>query len=207
MTQDPTFHLLGRWFTGDEAALDEILRRDLPWIRQRVEERCGDVLRKRVECEDIVQEALVEVLRYGPRFQMQSRDEFRGLMVRIIENVIRGELDYHQALRREIARERPLPGATILQLGGDLRSVTRPSQAAERSEREAWVRLALELLDVRDREILLLRQWKELGFAEIGERLGISENGARMRFQRALPKLARQVAALKSGHVDGEAES
>jgi RNA polymerase sigma factor (sigma-70 family) len=64
------------------------------------------------------------------------------------------------------------------------------------------VRLALELLDPRDRDVVLLRQWKELSFAEIAEELGISESGARMRFQRALPKIAKQVAALREGRVD-----
>jgi RNA polymerase sigma factor (sigma-70 family) len=202
MDEDRTYQLLGRWSEGDEDALAEILQRDLPWIRKRIEARCGELLRQRVETEDLVQEAMLEVLRFGPRFQIANRNAFRGLMVRIIENVIRGELDYHQALRREIARERPLPGDTLLQLGSELPSVTRPSQHAQRSEREAWVRLALELLDPRDRDVVLLRQWKELSFAEIAEELGISESGARMRFQRALPKIAKQVAALREGRVD-----
>lgn len=197
-----TFHLLERWHGGDDRALGEILRRDLPWIRKRVEARCGEQLRARVDDEDLVQEALLEVLRYGPRFLMSDREQFRGLMVRIIENVIRGQADFHNALRREIAREKPLPSGTMLHLNCGLPSVTRPSQAADRSEREAWVRLALELLDREDREILLLRQWKELTFGEIAQQLEIGESAARMRFTRALPKLARKVEQLKSGAID-----
>ncbi|HMQ23284.1 MAG TPA: sigma factor, partial [Planctomycetota bacterium] len=104
MNDEQTYHLLERWHGGDEQALGVILERDLPWIRKRVEERCGDALRKRVDDEDLVQEAMLEVLRYGPRFLMSDRDQFRGLMVRIIENVIRGQHDFHNALRRELAR-------------------------------------------------------------------------------------------------------
>lgn len=197
-----TYHLLERWHGGDDRALGEILERDLPWIRKRVEARCGEALRARVDSEDLVQEALLEVLRYGPRFLMDDREQFRGLMVRIIENVIRGQHDFHHALRREIAREKPLPSGTMLRLDGAARSVTRPSEVASRGEREAWVRLALELLDREDREVLLLRQWKELSYAEIGERLEIGESAARMRFTRALPKLARKVEQLQAGKID-----
>jgi hypothetical protein len=35
----------------------------------------------------------------------------------------------------------------------------------------------------------------------IGERLGISEDAARMRFGRALPKLARKVRELQRGEI------
>jgi RNA polymerase sigma-70 factor (ECF subfamily) len=196
-----TLQLLQRWHHGDESALNAILARDLDWIRARVAERCGEALKGRLETEDLVQEAMVEVLRYGPRFLMAGRDDFRGLMVRIIENVIRGQADHHNALRRQMARERPLPEGSVIALDGAARSVTRPSEAAQRSEREAMVRLALELLDREDREVLLLRQWKELSFAEIGAELGIGENGARMRFNRALPKLARKVDQLRSGSL------
>ena len=197
-----TYQLLEKWHGGDDEALGAILARDLPWIRERVAARCGDALKERVDSEDIVQEAMIEVLRYGPRFAMADRDAFRGLMVRIIENVIRGQHDFHNALRRELAREKPLPSASMIRLDPGHKSVTRPSQALERSEREAWVRLALELLDRDDREILLLRQWKELSFGEIAEQLGIQENTARMRFARALPKLASKVAQLQEGAID-----
>ncbi len=202
MNDEQTYHLLERWHGGDEQALGVILERDLPWIRKRVEERCGDALRKRVDDEDLVQEAMLEVLRYGPRFLMSDRDQFRGLMVRIIENVIRGQHDFHNALRRELAREKPLPEQTRIDLDPAARSVTRPSQALDRNEREACVRLALELLDHEDREVLLLRQWKGLSFADIGQQLGVNENTARMRFNRALPRLARQVEHLEGGALD-----
>jgi RNA polymerase sigma factor (sigma-70 family) len=58
-----------------------------------------------------------------------------------------------------------------------------------------WERLrpviddVLEELRERDREIMLLRFFQGLTFAEVGERLGLSENAARMRTERALDKL------------------
>ena len=66
------------------------------------------------------------------------------------------------------------------------------------------MRLALELLEPEDRQVLLLRQWQELEFAAVGARMGLSEDAARMRFQRALPKLAKKLEALRSGRGLGD---
>src|SRR5262249_8055299 len=46
----------------------------------------------------------------------------------------------------------------------------------------------LELKD-SDREVLLLRFFERLSLAEVGHKLGLSENGARMRVERALERL------------------
>ena len=79
--------------------------------------------------------------------------------------------------------------------------MTRPSEAASRREDTEWVRLALELLPAADRDVLRLREWEKLSFEQVGERLGVGANAARMRFARALPKLADKVAALRRGVV------
>jgi RNA polymerase sigma factor (sigma-70 family) len=48
---------------------------------------------------------------------------------------------------------------------------------------------ALDALNERDRDAVLLRFFKDQPFAEIGAILGLSENAARMRVERALEKL------------------
>ena len=96
---------------------------------------------------------------------------------------------------------REVPSDTVLSLDPPVDTVTRPPQAAERDEQQAWVRLALEFLAPLDRETIWLHEWENLNFRQIGERLNISEDAARMRFQRALPKLAKRVQELQSGKV------
>ena len=54
-----------------------------------------------------------------------------------------------------------------------------------------------ELLDEEDRELVLLRQWDGLEFAVLGERLGVSTDAARMRFQRAVGRLAQTLERLR----------
>lgn len=48
---------------------------------------------------------------------------------------------------------------------------------------------AIDELDERDREAVLLRFFEGRGFAEVGARLRLTENAARMRVERALDKL------------------
>jgi len=79
-----------------------------------------------------------------------------------------------------------------------------PPDRASANERREWIRLALELLDASDRENLHLREWLGLTFEEIDRRLGVTPNAARMRFDRAVPKLARKAAALRAGGLEME---
>ena len=98
-------------------------------------------------------------------------------------------------------RERPLPSEDILDLDGRRDTAPSPSHEVERREREACVRLGIELLELDDREVILMREWEGLALAEIGRRLDVSEDAARMRFNRAVRRLARTVRGLRSGNL------
>ena len=53
------------------------------------------------------------------------------------------------------------------------------------SERVLWVRQAMERLDAPDREILMLREYEQLSYSEIGELLRIPVNTVRSRLFRS----------------------
>jgi len=199
MTADAqTLTLLQRWHGGDRQALETLLARDLPWLAAEVRRRMGPELLQRADVDDVVQQAAIAVLQSGPRFLVADRDHYRALMLRIVENTIRKQIRLGRQQKRAAAREEPLPSGSVVALDG---AATRPSAAADRNERRAWVQLALELLQDGDREIILLRQWEGLPFATVGEQLGIAEDAARMRFERALARLARTVQQLRSGQL------
>ena len=200
-SSDPeTLDLLRRWHAGDERALGELVDRDAAWIQNKVRARLGQKLRQRAETVDFVQDAMVEVLRYGPRFEVQDRDHFRNFLARVVENVMKDKAKWWNAQRRAMAREQPKQDVSIT-LDQPANSAARPSVVAAKNEREARLRLALELLAPEDREVLFLRQWQELSFAEIADRVGSAENAVRMRFQRALPKLADTLKKLDAGEL------
>ena len=198
---DHTRQLLVDWHGGNEGALAELIERNLDWIRGRVRKRMGALLSARGETTDYVQDAMLEVLRYGPKFVMSDEAQFRALLVKIIENVLRGRHDWFTAQRRDAAKERGMQSDTVIDIDPRAGAVTRPSQVFARDEAVELARLGISLLEEEDREIIVLREWDELSFGEIAERLGIKEDAARMRFQRALPKLAEKVSRLRQGNI------
>lgn len=199
MTDEPrTIDLLRGWHAGDAQALDALIARDLPWVRAEVARRMGAELRGRADADDVVQQALIDVLRHGPRFEVEDAGHYRALLLRIVENTIRKAIRDGRRQKRWSGREEPLPSGSVVALsaGG-----TRPSAAAAANERRAWLQLALELLDAGEREIVVERQWQGASFAAIGARLGIAEDAARKRFDRAVARLAHLVVKLRSGRV------
>jgi RNA polymerase sigma-70 factor (ECF subfamily) len=201
-TAAPVNDLLRRTHAGDRAAFESLLVRELPYIRERVHRRLGPALRARAETGDLVQDALVRILEHGPRFLVSNDAHLRALLARIVENVIRDGVDHASALRRGRTRERAIEeDDSVLVLDPPAESPTRPSVAAARNEERAWIPLALELLDHDDRRVLVLREWDGLSHADIAADLGVTEDAARMRFGRALARLARAIEALRSGRV------
>lgn len=193
---EATRELLLRWHGGDQAAFEELLQRDLPWICAHVRRRLGPELRRRGDTDDFVHEVVVDFLRHGPRLVLDDRRQLRAFLARVVENVLVDQHHFHRAARRDLRRDQPLPDDTVLELDGGS-AVARPSEAASRNEERGWIRVALELLGADDRQVILLRDWEELGFGGIGERLGLSEHAARMRYVRALPRLAQAVHELQ----------
>lgn len=193
-----TLSLLRRWHAGDDSALAALIDKDLPWVRAQVARRMGDELRGRADVDDVVQQALMNVLQHGPRFQTDDVEHYRALLLCIVENTIRKMVRDGRRQKRWAGREEPLPSGSVLALTG---GATRPATAADRNERRAWLQLALELLDADEREIVLARQWEGHAFAAIGARLGISEDAARKRFDRAVARLAQLVGRLRTGQV------
>ncbi|HKE01298.1 MAG TPA: sigma-70 family RNA polymerase sigma factor [Planctomycetota bacterium] len=197
-----TRELLVRFHEGDPKALGELLERHLGWIRSRVVERLGAKLRGKADTQDFVQEAVLEVLRHGPRFTVSSDEHFRALLARIVENVLCDQHQRFEAARRRASIEKPLPTDSVLDLDPRRGATPTPSAIADRREREAWLRLGLELVSPEDREVILLRQQDRLAYDAIGERLGVPANTARMRFERAVARLGDVVARIRIEGVE-----
>ena len=200
LEEDPTRVLMERWNKGDASALEELLKLHGEWLRAHVRSRLGPAMRSRVESMDIVQDTLIEFLKSGPRFVVEDERQFRGLMGRVIENRIRDRRDWFSAQCREMGREQ-MNGGSIADISVHGRSQSRPDRRAETNEWEALVRLAVMLLEPDDRDVIVMRQWQEMAFEDIGKKLELEPDAARMRFNRALPRLAAKVDELRRGKI------
>lgn len=189
--------------------VENLLKQHLPWIQSYVHHKLGDHWRAKADTGDIVQEAMIQFLRYGPRVKIDSEKQFRALLCRIIENVVCDQYDWFTAHRRSMARERPLPRDTVLNLDPPQGRVDTPSQIVQQQEDEAWLRLGLELLEPKNREVIILHKWEGRSFSQIAEKLGIAKSVARRRYLRSIDLLIETINELQAGRLEaviGEVE-
>jgi len=195
-----TTQLLQRWYAGENGALDALLADCLPWVRARVRQRLGPALRRKLETGDVVQDALMRFLTDGPRLQIRNSGHLRGILARIVENVLCDKADWFSAKRRALARECALSDHAALP-----DDAAGPVTLLASDENHDRVRLALELLEPEARRLVVLRAWDGLGFPEIAEQLGISPKAADTRYRRALARLAVRYAELERMERDDAA--
>lgn len=188
---------LSDWHQTDNQKLEEVLKRHLPWIRSHVRKKLGKYLRTKHDSGDIVQEVIVQFLKYGPKINISDDKQLRALLSKIAENMIYHKHAWFTAQRRDMSKEKPLPTDSVLASDQTVGKQETPSQIVQQQEREAWIRLGLELLKPAEREIILMRYWKNLSFAAIGKSLTISKNGARKRYVVAWYHLIEKVKMLQ----------
>lgn len=160
-------------------------------------------------------------------FRRGSRDAFReiferyrdplyGFFRRRLENPARAEeltQDCFLALLRNVERYEPragfrsyLYGIAIHLISAERRKLGRELQQSENFDCPArttepdaalWVRRALEQLETTDREILMLREYEQLSYAEIAGILRLPVNTVRSRLFRARLALKGKLAPVQ----------
>lgn len=181
--QDST-DLLQRARDGSADALNLLYERSAGRLLGYIRARLGRELRARLESRDILQAALLKSVKQLGAFRGQDPRAFQAWLARIAEHEIRDRADHQHRLRRDAAREvaldeeAPVPAIT--------RSALSRILLDERARR---LEEALDALTPEHRQVILMRKFEELSFAEIGARLERSEDAARMLFARAMTAL------------------
>ena len=136
-------------------------------------------VRTSADAEDIVQDAFVRFWR------KEHSIENRALLFATVRSVA---LDL---LRRDARRARRETNAAL-----EMEQTTAPQFDFDDGSQQELA-AAVDRLPVEQREVLVMKIWNELTFAEIGQALGISQNTAASRYRYAL-------AALKKKFVNHE---
>jgi RNA polymerase sigma-70 factor (ECF subfamily) len=172
-----------------EAVLLGAFERLRPRLLALVERRISRKMAVRVDPQSVVQEAYMRARGRWNALSPKPVDldawVYGQVHDRLIE-MLRSALGPERNLDRNI----PWPEGSVGPLAEHLvDSQTGPTSAFSRAERCEVVRAVLERLDPIDREILALRYFDGLNFAQIGAILGLSQNAATKRGLRALVKL------------------
>lgn len=191
-----TSALLERVSQGDRQALEQLLARDRPSLRDFVEYHLDSRLRTRLDPSDVVQEVQLEVVRRIDDFLQRRPMPFQlWLRKTAYERLLNLRRD-HQRARRDLEREVRLPDrSSLLMVRPLLQGSSSPSRQAEAHEFAERVSRAVAELPERDREILTMRHAEDLSYEEIGCLLEIKPAAARQRYGRALIRLQSVLSA------------
>lgn len=136
----------------------------------------------REDAEDIVQEAFVRF------WQGRSKTLPMERQVAHLFGCVRwSALDWRRRQSRRRAREE--------RFAADAAEESYFEDDVARREWAREVRLALQALPEGQRQVVVLKVWAQLTFAEIGESLGVSPHTASSRYRYALESLKRKLGS------------
>jgi len=135
---------------------------------------------KREVAEELVQEAFIKY--YERREQLPTDDGLKYWLIRVVRNLT---LNHEKRRGRERrALERVFYEPAIQQQPGALELIVG------QEDKEA-VQRALLVLPVKMREVLVLKEYTDFSYAEIGKMLLITEGNVKVRVFRARAQLAK----------------
>lgn len=193
--QEDTETLLAAARAGDGNAVNQLLERHRSAIRQMIDLRMDQMIKRRVDASDIVQEVMIEANRRLAEFLTNPVMPFHLWLRQMAKDrLIDAHRRHRGADRRSMDREQPLVAIagseSSVDLIGQIRdSELTPAAAATWHELQIRFQQACEQLDDVDQEIVLLRHFEHLSNSEAAAVLQLSPQAASMRYLRAMRRL------------------
>jgi RNA polymerase sigma-70 factor (ECF subfamily) len=183
----PEVALLDAARAGDTAALEALIERH----QSRVFRFATRMCRNSEDARDVLQETLLAMARTIGRFRGES-------------SVSTWLFAIARSFCLKSRRRRSGAPAEVLSIEAEAREATLaladeapgPDRAVERREVASAVGAALDLLDPKHREVLLLRDMEELTAPEVAEVLGLSVEAVKSRLHRARTALRERLRPL-----------
>jgi len=183
----------------DESALAEYIELHRPQLLAFIDRNMSEALRRKVEPGDILSETAVSALAGLKDIDLSEREPFSWLCQLAERRIIDAFRHYIGAQKRSAKKEVPLQnrGGT----GGDgegggfvdllVASMTSPSAAFSRGQKEYKLQMALTQLPEAHREAIRLRYIEGRPTKEIAEVLGKNDGAVRVMLTRILDRLQK----------------
>lgn len=185
MNHTDALYLIHQYRAGDYAALEALLREHQAALYRLAVSMLDDP----TEADEALQDAFVAAVRRLDTYRGES--SFGTWLYAITLNVCRSRLRKHRA------RERLLQAVqTFLHMNGQ--PEPHPEDAVIQHEADAALWQAIQKLDDRHREVVILRYYHELRLKDIAQIAGVSERAVRDRLHAAHERMRTQL----KGKVD-----
>lgn len=186
--------LVERVRRADATALADFVQAKRPQLLAFIEKQLSGALRRKVEPEDLLQEISAEAVRVLSQVDLADRDPFSWLCQISERRIIDAHRRFFGAQKRDAGREVQLHGG-----GGDqsrsplvdllIVSMTSPSSAFSRNQREGLLLAALEQLPADQRDALRMRYIENMPSKEIAEKMHRTDGAVRVMLTRSLKRL------------------
>lgn len=177
--------LVRRARNGDYAAFEMLFERH----RQMVYRFAYQMVHRRDDAEDMVQEAFVRAYQNLDRYRDEAK--FTTWLLRIVSNLCTDQARMRS--RRENLEQQESAGSLLWMTQGE---VIDPVHELEADRRVALLRNALKALPIHHRTVLILRDIEEREYPEVAEILGCTVGGAKLRVLRARRALRDRLGPL-----------
>lgn len=164
-----------------------------------IQRSIGPALRKKLEPDDVLQEVALTALGSLATFQVPGRDPFK-LLCQMAEQRIIDAHRHHVAAQkrsadREVSIDAPVgQGEGVGFVNLLIASMTSPSKAFSRGQKELRLQDAIASLPEEQREILQLRFVEGLPTKDIADRVGKTDGAIRVLLTRTLSKLQEMLS-------------
>jgi len=180
-----TMHV-ARAVDGDAASLEWLVGRLSPLLRAHATFRLGAVLRRHYDPDDLVNDAWLALLPKLRELLAEPNGRRTPILLKYLSSTVVLRIRYLARRHARQATDVDVPsGLSTAQSG----VITR----ALRRERDDAVRAALDELEPRDREVLLLRGIEQLQANAVASMLDIGVEAVHKRYQRALTRLRHRL--------------
>jgi len=202
-----TEELLASAKDGDAGAVDRLLEGHRDAVRRMIDLRMDQVLKRRVDASDIVQEVLIDANRRLRDYMANPVMPFHLWLRQMAKDrLIDAHRRHRGTARRSMDREQSLAAVSSDQSSINLAAQLRdqqltPAAAAAWAELQRRFEAACAELDEQDREIVLMRHFEHLSNSEAANSLELSPQAASMRYLRAMRRLR---TLLDGGSGDAE---
>ena len=198
---DKTQELLANAKEGSEEAIGKLLDRHRDALRRMVQMRLDRKIQRRVDVSDIVQDVLFEANRRLSKYLQEPKMPFHLWLRHMArDRIIDAHRRHRVSAKRSVDREKPLMSPanvdrSTMEIAAQLCDpAITPAAAATMHELARRFEAAIDELEERDREVLLMRHFEHLTNQEVAQALSLTEPAASMRYLRALRRLRALIA-------------
>jgi RNA polymerase sigma-70 factor (ECF subfamily) len=193
---EKTQELLANAKRGSDEAVGKLLSRHRDALRRLVQMRLDKKIQRRVDVSDIVQDVLLEANRRLQTYLKEPKMPFHLWLRHMArDRIIDAHRRHRASAKRSVDREKPLASTSsvdrsTMELAAQLCDpAITPAAAATMRELARRFEAAIDELDERDREVLMMRHFEHLTNQEVALALKLTEPAASMRYLRALRRL------------------